>query len=77
MSAIPVTGDAKRVTSRITLFTKVSVVCAIFISLFLIYRGIHTSDSTPVFASVAVLMMVLVSCHLLETLCNDKVMEVR
>lgn len=66
-------GVAKRVTNNITLFTKISVLGAIFISLFLFYRGVHTSDSTPVFVSVAILMFVLASCHLLESLCNDQV----
>jgi hypothetical protein len=77
MSTNPVVGVAERVTNRITLFTKISVLCAIFISLFLFYRGVLTSDSTPVFVSVAVLVFVLVSCHLLERLCNDLVKQVQ
>ena len=73
----PAVGDAKQVINRITLFTKATVLCAIFISFFLFYRGVFTSNSTPVFVSVAVLVFVLVSCRLLEMLSNDKVKKVQ
>ncbi len=71
----PVKKETNQATHNITLFTKIAVLCAIAFCSFLFYRGVLTTDSTPVFVSVAVLSFVLVSCHLLERLCNDNVKQ--
>lgn len=75
MPTNPVGGESMRTINRITLFTKIAVLCATAYCLFSFYRGIYTADSTKVFVAVAILASVLVSCHLMERLCNDKVKQ--
>ena len=77
MSTNPVVGNAKLLTRRITWLTKVAVLCAIAFCLFLFYRGVFISDSTPVFFNIAVLVFVLISCRLLEKLYKDRVKQER
>jgi hypothetical protein len=73
MSNIPVGKATEETTNNITLLTKVISLCTMAYCVFSFYRGVVNADSTQVFVSVAVLMVVLVSCKLLERLCNDRV----
>jgi hypothetical protein len=69
----PIGSEAEGTTKRITLCTKVASICAMAYCVISFYRGFVIPDPAQVFVSVGVLVFVLVSCHLLEILFNEKV----